>query len=287
MAQYKLQYDASLAGAKLVYHPTKGTEQAATSIWDQGTVWSLTDGMSFILTGYYWVLNGARAYMQTTSNGALISADISDDIPNWIIYRDSEKIRTVSDTYARQMIQRIIDNDKQIICNNLCLARFANKLSQAQRQQVRDLQNRLTVRQSELINGGIIEDVRTNYPAGYAELSAYLDKLMAGEAIGIAPIVYVIVAFAIAAGTGTAVYFGYKYFYDESERDIQYSKQLMAVLQEKLTPEEYQQLLNETKNIVTKARIKQAAGSYWNVLKYAALAFAGYSVYQIIKSKRQ
>ena len=118
--------------------------------------------------------------------------------------------------------------------------------------------------------------------AGYEDLSGYLDKLMNGEAVGIATWAVVVIAAVIIAGMGTAAYFVYKDFADESEKDIKYSKQLMAVLAQKLTPEEYQQLLNETKGIVTKAKIRQAAGSYGKVLMIAAGIVGGAFLYRFI-----
>ena len=232
------------------------------------------------LTGYTAVSPKGNLHYQTTGGG-------------WIYLPDGwQQVGTVpvnqfSQTQAQALVNKIIKNNITIVQNNLVCARFANKFSSEQQQLIRDLQNRAEERKAQLQAGGLCTGVSTSYPKGYADLGAYLDALMAGEQIGIATWAIVVIAAVVVAATATAAYYTYRYFADESERDIQYSKQLMAVLQEKLTPEEYQQLLNETKNIVTKARIKRAAGSYWNVLKYAALAFAGYSVYQIIKSKRQ
>ena len=108
---------------------------------------------------------------------------------------------------------------------------------------------------------------------------------MAGEAIGVATWVIIVVACVVIAGMGTAAYFAYKSLADESEKDVKFSKELTATLVSKLTPEEYEQLKAETKDIVTKARIKQSLGSYWNVLKWVAIAFAGYTAYKMIATK--
>ena len=184
-------------------------------------------------------------------------------------------------------MNKIIKNNIQIVQNNLVCARYANKFSSEQQQLIRDLQNRAEARKGQLQAGGLCSGITTSYPKGYADLGAYLDALMAGEPIGIASWAIVVIAAVVIAATATAAYYTYRYFADESEQDIKYSKELMAVLQQKLTPEEYQQLLDETKGIVTKAKIRQAVNSYGNVLKYAAFAVAGFAVYKFIKSRQQ
>ena len=59
----------------------------------------------------------------------------------------------------------------------------------------------------------------------------------------------------------------------------------------KFTPEEYQQLLDETQGIVTKAKIRQAIGSYGNVLKIGAFIIAGYfigrTIYNFYKGRKE
>ena len=187
-----------------------------------------------------------------------------------------------SQSQAQALVNKIIKNNQTIICNNLLCARYASRFSPDEQSQIRELQHRLQERNDALQAGGLTKNVETSYPAGYAELSAYLDALMAGEAIGVATWVIIVIACTIAVGMGTAAYFAYKDMADESEKDVKFSKELTATLVSKLTPEEYEQLKAETKGIVTKARIKQSLGSYWNVLKYVAIAFAGYTAYKMI-----
>ena len=195
-----------------------------------------------------------------------------------------QPIMKYSQTAAQALVNQIIKNNKAILCNNILCARYANKLTAEQRQQVRDLQNRLQARNSALQAENLCDGVQTSYPAGYAEMSAYLDKLMAGESVGVTTWVVVVVAATVIAAMATAAYYAYKAFADESERDVKFSKELTRTLVSKLTPEEYEQLKQETQGIVTKARIKQSLSSYGNVLTIAAFAVAGYYGYKLIKN---
>lgn len=228
------------------------------------------------LTGYSETSARGNTMYQTTGG-------------QWIYLPDGwEKIgvRSVmqySQNAAQALVNQIIKNNKQIICNNLLCARYANKLTEDQRAQVRELQLRLQARNDALQAGGLTKGVETSYPAGYAEMSAYLDKLMAGESVGVATWVVVVIAATVIAATATAAYFAYKYYAEESERDVKFSKDLTRVLTSKLTEEEYQQLLEETKGIVTKARIRQSLSSYGIVLRIAAFVAAGYFGYTLIK----
>ena len=223
-----------------------GTSGSAT-VDDQ----TYSNAVRVALTGYSTTSKKGAVGYQTTGG-------------NWIILSEgwqhvgTAPIAKYSDTQAQALIDKIIKNNKIIISNNLLCARYANKLSETQRQQVRSLQSRLQARNNALQAEGLTTDVQTSYPAGYAELSAYLDALMAGESIGIAAstIAWIVVWCVVAAGLGTACYYAYKSLADESERDVKFSKELTRTLTSKLTAEEYQQLLDETKEIVTKSRIK-------------------------------
>lgn len=281
---FEIKYDKSMAGAKVVYSPTSGEENWATGILNSATVGTPTVGAAYVLTGYYWMAAGDFAWLQTTS-GLYISAHYDNgSVENWTYYPNAVTVPSYTQTQAQALVNKIIKNNKTILCNNLLCARYASKLTEAQKQQVRTLQSRLQARNNALQAEGLTTDVETSYPAGYAELSAYLEALMSGDAIGIAvsTVAWIVIVCVIAAGAGTAAYYAYKSLADESESDVKFSKELTATLTSKLTDKEYQQLLNETKGIVTKSRIKQMLGSYWNVLKWIAVALAGYSAYKII-----
>ena len=240
--------------------------------------------------GDYVILTGVFAYydpdgtfyFQTTGGGFIsVKGDKADD-GNWRADgRGSAPMHTESQ--AQYLVNKIINNNKLILQNNLLCARYANKLTKEQQQRVRDLQIRLSNRNEELTKEGLVKNVETSYPSGYSDLEPYLAKLMNYESIGIATWAVIVIACTVIAGLGTAAYYTYKSLADESEQDVKYSKELTKVLVSKLTEEEYQQLLNETKGIVTKAKIRQAVGSYWNVLKYVAFVAAGFVGYKFIQ----
>lgn len=108
---------------------------------------------------------------------------------------------------------------------------------------------------------------------------------MTGETVGVATWVVVVVAAAVIAGLGTAAYFTYKSLADESERDVKFSKELTATLVNKLTEEEYQQLLNETKGLLTRSKIKGLLRGSTGVAKAALLAVGGYMIYKLIRQR--
>ncbi|MBO5933023.1 MAG: hypothetical protein J6Q19_04785 [Bacteroidaceae bacterium] len=229
------------------------------------------------LTGYTATSTSGNTGYQTTSGGFIFLKD------GWK-YVGNVPVMQYSQAAAQALVNKIIKNNIQIVQNNLVCARYASKFNANQQAMIRSLQNRAEQRKNALQTAGLCANVQTSFPKGYADLSGYLEALMQGEAIGIATWVIVVIAATVVAATATAAYFAYQSFANESEADIKYSKELMAVLAQKLTPEEYNQLLKETKGIVTKAKIKQALGSYGNVLKWAVFAFAGYAAYRVIKN---
>lgn len=280
---FEIKYDKSMAGAKVVYSPTSGEENWATGILNSATVGTPTVGAAYVLTGYYWMAAGDFAWLQTTS-GLYISAHYDNgSVENWTYYPNAVTVPSYNVTQAQALVDQIIKNNKTIVCNNLLCARYAKYLTEEQKQQVRALQLRLQARNNALQAEELTSNVQTSYPAGYAELSAYLDALMAGEAIGLATWVVVVIAATVIAATATAAYFAYKRMADESEADVKYSKDLTRTLTSKLTNEEYQQLLNETKGIVTKSRIKQMLSDYGKWIGIAAAAVGGMLLYKFLR----
>jgi hypothetical protein len=164
----------------------------------------------------------------------------------------------------------------------LC-ARFAYKLTADQREQLYELQNRLEARDNALRADGLVTDTQEASPEGYLYLKRYLDEFMQEPSQVGSVTVAIIVAAVVIASLSTAAYFAYKYFAQESEDDVKYSKELTRTLTEKLTDEEYQQLLQETKGIVTKAKIKQSlatVGGEFKLLGIAAAFLGGYMLYK-------
>ena len=283
-----MQYDETMRGAQIAYRPTDGAEQVATDFRNSGTVDNIPNGARFIMTGYYWVVDG-YSWIQTT-NGYYVSAHFSSgQIDNWVINTDvTKRIPVYSQTQAQALVQKIIKNNKEITrCNILC-ARYADRFTKAQLAQIKALQSRVIERNKALQNEGLTENVKTGYPEEYAELSSYLDKIMTDGSIGIATWVVVVIAATVIAATATAAYFAYKNLAEESERDVKYSKELTRTLTSKLTDEEYQQLLNETKGMLTKTKIKSLVRGGWDTFKYLLIGgVCAYIAYDVTKYYKQ
>lgn len=250
----------------------RGTSASAT-VDDQ----TYANGKRVALTGYTVTSQkGTKAY-QTKSGGYIVLSEGWKNVGTLAIAQYSQSA-------AQALVDKIVKNNITIVQNNLVCARFAYKFTEDQKATIRILQNRAQSRKSMLETQGLCSSIQTSYPRGYADLGGYLDALMSGESVGIATWAIVVIAAVVIAATATAAYYAYQAFAAESEQDVKYSKQLMAVLQSKLTPEEYDQLMKETQGIVTKARIKQAARSYGNVGKWVLIAIGCYAAYGFIKN---
>lgn len=281
---FQLKYNPEIAGKKAV--STTDAAQLFTSVWDNGIQYVQAAGTSAgVCTGMYYQ-DGGVLYLQLENGNYAVVDYNAANAPQWELSEAATAIMQHSTTQAQALVNKIIRNNIAILCNNLLCARYADRLSQSEKASVRILQERLQARNKALQAEGLTEKVETSYPAGYAELSAYLEKLMASGGVGIAvsTIAWIVVAVVIVAGAGTAAYYAYKAFADESEKDVKFSKELTRTLVAKLTPEEYEQLKQETQGFVTKARIKQSLSSYGNAITIAVFAFAGYYGYKLIKN---
>ena len=232
--------------------------------------------VTVILTGYSTVTPKGNTACQTTSGGYIFLKDGWQD-------KGTSYVSRYSQSQAQKLVNTIIKNNKIIIQNNILCARFANKLDAEQKQTLYNLQLRLQARNSALINQGVCANVQTSYPKGYADMEAYLDNFMKNGGVGISTLVVIVVSAIVIASLSTAAYFAYKSFANESERDVKYSRELTKVLTSKLTEDEYQQLLAETKGIVTRARIKQSLSSTGSLLMVGLAAIGGYFIYQYLK----
>ena len=283
MSNYTLKYEQSYVGARLT--AMQDGADVLTSIHNRGTVYSAKKGQSVILTGYGWYDGQYTNYLLTTTGLYVYVNTLDGTDKMWEITPNAEKLQVHGVSQAQALVNKIIKNDIQITQNNLVCARYASKFTEEQQSLIRELQNRVASRQSALQAQGLCSNVQTSYPKGYSDLSGYLDALMQGNAIGIATWVVVVIAATVIAATATAAYFAYKELADQSEKDVKYSKELTAVLTEKLTAEEYQQLLDETKGIVTKSRLKQAIGSYGRVLWIVGALVAGAFAYKFLANR--
>lgn len=190
---------------------------------------------------------------------------------------------------AQRYVNKVIENNKHILQNNLVCARFSHHLTDAQKQRLYNLQTRLNLRNQSLLSDGLVAKVETSQPAGFAELESSLQTFMQNYAAGVGVVltttaVIVIVA-VVAASLATAAYFAYKAFAAESDADVRYSDELTRALISKLTPEEYEQLMKETKGIVTKARLKSLVSGSTTTIKLILLAVAGIAVAYAIRKK--
>ena len=218
---------------------------------------------------------GNKAYQTSTDKYIILSQ-------GW--YKTGYKaVGNWKDQDAQRLINGIIRNNITITQNNLVCARFRNKFTATQLSQIKSLQRRVQKRAEAIKNDGLCKDVKTSYPKGYADLEPYLAGIMNDGSIAIATWAFCLISAIVIAGLGTAAYFTYKAFFDESEKDVKFSKELTKILEEKLTPEEYEKLKQETQGIVTKARIRQSVASYGNILKYALFGVAGYFIYKKVK----
>lgn len=229
------------------------------------------------LTGRY-TTSSRGTVMYETIDGYWI--DLND---GWQKY---QPVAIATQTAAQAIVNRIIAADRKIIANNLLCARFAYRLTPEQRAELYNLQTRLQNRQDALKNDGLCSDIKTGYPEGYSELESYLSNFMASGGVGIATWAIVVVAAVVIASLSAAAYFAYQAYAQEAENDVKYSQELTKVLASKLTEEEYQQLLSETKGIVTKSRIKQSLSSYSKVIGIVLAAVGGYLLLTKFKKGR-
>lgn len=231
-----------------------------------------------LLTGYYLTTSRGNVMYQTTSGNYIDLTDGWQEVGTANIFQASR-------LQAQSFVDRIIKSNKTIIANNILCARFAYKLDEQQQEQLRELQNRLQARDHSLREDGICQDLTESHPQGYNYLESYLQQFMDGVS-GVGSLTATIIISAVViASLSTAAYFAYKSMADEAEKDVKYSQELTKALTDKLTPEEYQQLLDETRGIVTKAKIKSSLGSYGSVLKWVAIAAAGVLAYRFIYNR--
>ena len=236
--------------------------------------------VSVVLTGYTATTPKGNTAYQTTSGGYIFLED------GWKDNGISHTSR-YSQSQAQALVNKIIQNNKIIIQNNILCARFASKLTAEQQQTLYNLQLRLQARNAALTNQGVCTNIQTSYPKGYADMEAYLNTFMQNGGVGVTTLAVIVIAAVVVASLSTAAYFAYKAYAAESEKDVKYSKELTSVLTSKLTEEEYQQLLDETQGIVTKARIKQSISTTGNLLWLGVAAAGGYILYNFLKNKKQ
>lgn len=232
------------------------------------------------LTGYYTPASDGDIMYQTTS-GDWICLTEGWSQTSW------SAIEKADGNMAQWYINKMMQNNAIIYENNLLCAKFSRKLTTEQKMMVVDLQKRLMERNDKLKNEGMVTEILESYPPGYAELEPYLNNLknnVSGVGVVISTTTMIIVGCVVVASVATAAYFAYKSLYNESEEDVKYSQELTEILANKLTPEEYNQLVEETQGIVTRAKIKAKFDNTSDVFKWVLLAVGGIGVWGFIKS---
>ena len=231
------------------------------------------------LTGYY--KQGTNGIMYQCTNGGWV--DLAD---GWQ-YIGYAPVRQYTQKDAQYYVNKIIRANANILENNLFCARFANKLTEDQQHQLRGLQNRLESRNNRLLSDGLCSNQQVSTPPGYADLQVYLNALMNYESIGaVISTTTIVVIAVVVASLATAAYFAYKYLASEAEKDLKYSDELTRTLMSKLTEEEYQQLMQETQGIVTKAKLISKLGGGLSVIKWVLVGLGGYALYKAIRNRK-
>lgn len=189
----------------------------------------------------------------------------------------SKSNATYTQAQAQNIVNGIIRNNQYILNNNLLCARFANKLTKEQRKTLYNLQKRLQERDTALREGEVFSQMGEGYPEGYSEFSSELEAFMKNPGIGVvvSSTAVLIISAIVVASLSTAAYFAYQAYYKESVQDVKYSRELTESLKNKLTEEEYQQLLKETAGLLTRQKISQQIASIGGNLKNILLIGLG------------
>ena len=233
----------------------------------------------YVLTGYYANAQSDGSVMAQTSTGYFL--DMTND--SW---NKGSQAQLYSQNDAQLMVNRMIENNKQILMNNLLCARFAHHLTTEQRSLLYDLQTRLQQRNERLLKDGYIKDAKQQEAYGYNALNNSLVQFMnGGVGVVISTTTAIVVTCLVIGSMATAAYFAYRYLYDQSAKDIKYSNDLTQTLLSKLTPEEYQQLMEETQGIVTRASIKARLGNSVGWVKWILIGLGGFMLYNIFTTK--
>lgn len=237
-----------------------------------GGLWDANAGDSATCTGY--VYRESNVHLLQTTSGFYVMQNVNR--PTWEL-REGKKVAEKSERQAQAVVDKMIANNRHILQNNLFCARFAYKLSNQEKQRLYNLQYRLEERDALLKNDTFIRTATTSSPAGYSALLPYLKQVMNrwnnGEVgIVITTTALIIISAIVVASVATAAYFAFKSYAEESAEDVKFSDDLTKTLMTKLTPEEYDQVKQETKGIVTKARLKERLRSSSKYIMLGAAA---------------
>ena len=278
-------YENRFNGAKAVALPNAGASYVNYPPSTVGSTehYMLYDGQSFTCTGYYASVYGSGDecwYLQTTSGVWILAVNVTRG-EYWFRLTESTRKLAYSQAQAQDYVNKVIENNKKIVSLNLLCARFSYKLSQKERQTLYALQTRLQERNARLIQDGFCQDITTSTPAGYSQFESYMQRFMASGGVGIviSSTTAIVISCVVVASLATAAYFAYKALYEESLDDVRYSEQLTKTLMDKLSPEEYEQLMRETQGIVTKSKLKQIVSTSSTLVTWGLIGAAAFIIY--------
>lgn len=234
------------------------------------------------LTGYYRIGADGKEMFQTTTNGWI---RLSDGWEN----TGYSPIRQYSAKDVEYYVNKMIRNNAKILENNLVCSLFAYKLNDDEKLDLYLLQTRLKNRNQHLLDDGLCKDIKVASPPGYSLLENKLDSFMQSYSSGIGVVLsttaVLVVSAVVVASLATAAYFAYKALFNESAEDVKYSDELTKKLISKLTPEEYNQLLNETQGIVTKTKLSSKFGGAFGLVKLVAIAAGVFGIYKLLNKE--
>lgn len=226
------------------------------------------------LTGWYITKNGNNWYQSVSGY--------------WHKWVDGSQLMTesapqYSDSSVYAMINKLIANNKRILENNLLCAKYADKFNVEQQQMLYDLQTRLNERNTQLQNPELISSTKVSYPKGWSSWDSQLEAFMANGRVGSVTIT-IVVAVVVFVSLLSAAYWAYKYYYEESVNDVKYSDELTKILADKLTPEEYEKLKEETAGMITKAKLSARLSGMTSIGKYALIGLGALFLFRLVKN---
>ena len=245
---------------------------------------SLGTPITVVLSGWF-TTNQENTYYHTTGERSVLWDQSNVSLTG--------KTQSAQPNESQKYIDGIIKNNKRILENNLICATYKDKLTTDQRNLLYNLQLRLTERDQRLRKDGVVQDIKTGSPKGYNLLSNNLEQFMnnmQSYGVGSLTLTSIVVYAVVIAALSTAAYWLYQYYFGESNRDVKFSDDLTKILTNKLTAEEYQRLINETKGLVNKAVISERFGNFLKsgitkIALFGVLGYIGYNYYLKTKNK--
>lgn len=240
---------------------------------------NIDPGYYVVGTGRYTWDNIGNIYVETTTGYWAVINETNPD------FTGAGK-ETKTSAQAQNLVNSLMQTNMRILENNLFCARYSKYLSATEKQNVAILQHNLEVRNNAIMDTDVFSAMEQASPEGYAELQPYLDQLCNENRVGVVvtTTVALIVTAIVVASLSTAAYYAFSYYAEQATQDLKYSDELTRKLTEKLTSEEYNQLMTETKGLVSKAAITSRLSGSFSWLKYLAYGAAAYLIYKTVIS---